>query len=94
MKLIIGKMTDRQIGDDRILYFPLSFVLPAVIILIALVLLQIVPYGEHSLLISDGSLAANGLAFFTTPSKMGWATTSGRFCPGVGSVWGRFWPGL
>ena len=41
-------MNEKEIGKDILLYFPLSFLLPAAIILFALMVLQIVPFGNYS----------------------------------------------
>ena len=65
MESLTDKKLDKRTGDGRILFISLSFLLPFLIIVVALIFLGIIPFGEHSLALGDGKVYVREFSMFT-----------------------------
>lgn len=52
-------------GNHKVLFYILSFVIPFIVIVLALIALHITPFGDHSLAITDAKYYLNGEMWFS-----------------------------
>lgn len=52
-------------GDGKVIYLLLSFLLPCILVIAALFVLGITPFGSHNLAISDGTLYVRSFSYFS-----------------------------